>query len=592
MSVRNPLILALTAALLMVQSAAAQPEARFQFAQGGVEPLKADLKYLVELSPTPSLAKQWTATLEELLDSFAEGLDPAKPIRMDLVFGKEMSYEVHFPIKKLDGGGGFIPNISGFGYNVKKVQPAGDLYAVTEAGRGAQNKKPTYMRYVNGYASFAATQARVPATLPHPITDKATGVQDLLGKGYDIVGFLKNSDAPADIAARKANFEALRKQLEAGLTARRNEDKNEFALRKLSLTQNLSEAERFLVETQELLVGWTTSTGTKESAGKGRAEFSLSALPNTDLAKSAQGLGAKPSYFANVKLAENASVSGKINFAIDSLRATHLKEFYKSVRPVLEAKIDQRVTLKEADQKKAVKEAAGLLLDLLTDTVELGTADLFMDLHSSDNGKHTLICGARTADGKKVDEIIKLLPKINAGREVKLDIQKIGDDVSLHTVAVPQRRQEAFHKLFDGEDLIYVATSKDAVWGAAGANAVEELKAAITQAAAAPPAETDPRVAYFTSHAVRMAELFDIVKPEPQPMDESLSKDEQARIRQQQKDLEKYRKLGADATANCDAVFSGEIKKNGDKVEGSMDVSECVLRFVGSVIADFAKDMQ
>jgi len=590
-SVRKFFYLALAAALLMVRVAGAQSEARFQFVQPGVDPLKADLKYLVELSPTPALQKQWAQTLEPLIDSFAEGIDPAKPLRVDVVFGKEIGYELHFPIKKLEGKGGFIPNISGFGFVIKKIGDS--LYSVTEAGgKGAPAKKPVFMRYANGYASIAPTQAAIPATLPNPITDKAKGVQPLLEKGFDVLGWLKNSSVASDVAARRANFQELRKQLEAGLTARRNEDKNEFALRKLSLVQNLAEAERFIVETDELLVGWTTSATTKDAPGKGKAEFSITPLAGTGLFDSTQLMAAKSSYFANVVISPKAVVAGKINFAIDPLRGEHLKGFHKAVRPVLEAQIDKRATIKDADQKKAVKEAANLLIDMLDEAIPLATADLFLDLHSAGEGKHTLICGVRAADGKKADGIMKLLPRVNAGRDVKMDIQKIGDDVSLHSVTVPERRQAAFHKLFPGESIIYVATSKDAVWGAAGVNAVEELTAAIKQAAEPAPEKVDPRVLYFSAHAARMVELLDIVRPEPQKIDETLPKDEQARQRQRAKDLDQVRKLAVDATAKCDSIFSGEIKKDGKSIVGTIDVSECVLKFIGAVTADFAKVFQ
>jgi hypothetical protein len=590
--VRKSLFLALTAALLMVRSASAQPEARFQVAHTGVDTLKKDLKYLVELSPTPALKKQWENTLEPLIDSFAEGFDPAKPIRVDVIFGKEISFEMHFPVSLFDKGGkGFVPNIKGMGFDVKPVGANTNLYTVVEAGAGA-NKKPYYMRHVNGYASIAAAQAAVPANMPDPITDNAKGVQPLLEKGYGVIGSMKNSAAAADVAARRANFQALRKQLEAGLAFKRNEDKNEFALRKLTLIQNLAEAERFVVETDELLFGWTTTIAAKEAVGKGRAEFSISALPDTDLFKSSSVLATKPSYFANVTLKPDAVVSGKINFGIDPLRVEHLKEFYKTVRPVLEARIDKRETLKEADQKAAAKKAANLLIDMADEGLPLAKADLFMDLHSAGGGKHTLICGTVTTNGHNAVEIIKLLPKINAGRAVKLDIEKIGDDIRLHSVTVPDRRKEAFQTLFPGEDTIYVATSKDAVWGAIGVNAVAELKAAIQQAAAPAPNMVDPRVMYFTAHAARLVELLDIVRPEPQKIDEKLSKQEQERLKTREKDLEKIRKLAIEATANCDALFSGEVRKTGSRVEGSLDVSECVLKFVGAVTADFAKVFQ
>lgn len=590
MSVRKILLLAFTATFLMVRSAVAQPEARIQFVQTGVDALKADLMYLVELSPTPALKKQWKETLEPLLDSFAEGLEPTKPIRVDVIIGKDIGYEIHFPIQKLDGKAGFVPNIIGFGFNVKKLGP--DLYSVTQAGgRGTQSKNAMFMRHVNGYASIGATQAAVPANMANPITDPAKGVQPLIDRNFDVIASLKNSSTAADLAGRRKNFQELRKQIEAGLAFKRNEDKNDFALRKLTLVQNLDEAERFVVETDELVIGWSTHIADK-TPGRGRADFSILALPDTDLAKSTEVLASKSSYFANVELSKNGAVSGKLNFAVDPLRVTHLKEFYTVIRPVLELRIDKRDSLKTAAQKKAAKQAAGLLIDIMEEGLSLSTADLFLDLRTAGDNKHTLICGARTANGKKADELLKLLPQVMPEREVKLDIQKIGEDASVHSITVPKHRLPAFQKLFPGETQFYVATSKDAVWGAAGVDALAELEAAMKQVSQPAPETVDPRVLYFKAHAGRLVDLLDIAKPEPQKIDESLSKDEQKRLIQQRKDLEQVHKLALEATADCDAVFTGEMKKVGNKVEGSMDVSECVLKFIGAVTADFAKVFQ
>ena len=101
MSVRT-FSLICAASLLFAPAANAQSEARIKVIQPGITRLEEDLKYLVELSPTPALKKQWK-TLKDLIDSFAEGLDPVQPIRVDLVFGKKsLSYESHFPMTKLD----------------------------------------------------------------------------------------------------------------------------------------------------------------------------------------------------------------------------------------------------------------------------------------------------------------------------------------------------------------------------------------------------------------------------------------------------------------------------------------------------------
>ena len=93
----------------------------------------------------------------------------------------------------------------------------------------------------------------------------------------DLVAELKN-DA-AGIGVRRDNFKALRKQFEALIKFRRGEDPHAFELRKLALNQQLDEAERFLVESENMQIRWTTDT----VKGLGRGELSLTALPETEL---------------------------------------------------------------------------------------------------------------------------------------------------------------------------------------------------------------------------------------------------------------------------------------------------------------------
>ena len=234
MSVRNLFLICATA-LLITQPLHAQSEARIKIVAPGVDRLKDDLKYLVELSPTKQLKDQWKKTLDPLLDSFAQGLDPAKPMRIDMVFGKpELAYEMHFPLKQLDGPNGFLENLSGFGYNNKwnKKKPVPVLFELIQ-GKGNKLKTVGFLRDANKYASIAPTQAAVPANLPNPITPELLAY---LAKGYDVAAEMKND--PKDkkgMASRLANFTELRKQLEAGVTFKRDEDKNEFELRKMVL---------------------------------------------------------------------------------------------------------------------------------------------------------------------------------------------------------------------------------------------------------------------------------------------------------------------------------------------------------------------
>ena len=87
----------------------------------------------------------------------------------------------------------------------------------------------------------------------------------LLALKKDLAAELKND--PKGIDQRRADFKDLRKQFEALIKFRRNEDPNAFELRKLSLIQQLNEVERFVVEAEDLLATWTTTDKERESSG-------------------------------------------------------------------------------------------------------------------------------------------------------------------------------------------------------------------------------------------------------------------------------------------------------------------------------------
>ena len=573
MSVRNLFLLCVTA-LLIAQPLHAQSEARIKVVSPGVDRLKEDLKYLVNLSPTPALKKQWK-TLDDLIDSFAVGLSATKPMRVDVVFSKQsLGYEMHFPLEKLEGKNGFLLNLRDLGFNNKNLAPG--LFELTE-GKGKNLKTVGFLRVANKHASIAPTQAAIPANLPNPITPDLLA---LLAKGYDVAVELKND--PKDkvgMAARLANFQALRKQLEAGLIFKRDEDKSEFELRKLLAVQHLNEAERFLVETELLTINWVTDVVTK----KGRGELSFSAIPGTGLQASAELLAAKPSYFANVQPPAKPAATGRLNFAVDPMRSEHLKGFYKAYRPVLAKRLEGFASLKEADQKAAGKQAADLIIDMLDAGIAVGVVDGFMDLTEAGGGKHTLVCGIRAADGKVADQIVDLVPKIWPGFVAKLNDAEVAG-ASLHTVTLPEKRLPRFQEFFPGETVIHVATSKEVVWFAIGHNAQADLTAAINAAAGPAPAMVDPIIAYFSGNMTKLVAMFEALAPDKI---ESTGPKTPA-----QKEREKIRSLAEQAVKDCEPWLTSELKRNGNVIEGTLDVTECALKFVGTIIADFSKQFE
>lgn len=566
---------------LLTGIANAQPEARVRAVVPSVEAFENDLKWLIELSPDASLHKQWKTLKEDILDAFTQGVDLTKPISVDVVFRKdEIAYEFRIPIESLGGNNGFLAGLKGMGFKVVEVKK-GTHYTFAEK----KDQAPFYLRYDKNYAWIS--KAKIPEPPPSPVQD----LQPLLAVEKDIVASLRN-DA-AGLKERRESFKNLRKQFEALVKLRRNEDPSAYELRKLVLKNQLDEGEKFLVEAEELLVTWNTVA---MSPGVARGEISLTSLPGTDLQKSIEMLNAQPSDFANVTLHDNPIAQIRVNFAVDPQRIENIRKFYKTLRPIFESEIPKLAGLDEAE-KTATKQAANKFLDMMRDGLDNGAIDLFADGFAVEKDKNVMVCGVKAADGTVADEIVKLLPSFEGEWKVKLAAEKHGG-VTIHEITVPKTLQPAFQKIFAGETVFYVGTSKTAVWGAAGSDCLKYLQSAIDQSTEKASDKVDPVFVSYQfklDQIVNLLELAQQVAPKKAAPPAAKDKEQQAREkeeRQRQKDLEKYRKLAQDAMGDCTALLQGELKRTGNKVEGYLELNECVLKFVGSMIADGVKVLQ
>ena len=565
-----------------ISSANAQSEPRIRIVIPSVSEVEEKLKWMIELSPNPGLKKQWKTVKEDLIEAFTQGVDEQKPICTDIVFRKdELSFEMRIPISNLtDKKKGFLPNLEGMGFDQqKKLAETFDqqkklieaFYQFSE-----KNKKPYFLRYDKNYAGIAGDKQAVPANPPLATTD----LQPILALKQDVVAELKNDSA--GLSARRENFKAFRKQTEALIKRKRDENPDAFELRKLVLTQQLNESERFLVESEEIRAQWVTNVAAKNSRG----EIALTALPDTDLFKSYAEFATKPSYFANVTLHDQPIAKGRLVLPFDEMRQAHLKSFYKAVRPITETEIKAR---KGTDaQKTATQKATNIFYDLLEKGADLGLIDGFIDAHPVETGKNVLICGVRAADGKSAEGIIKLIPEMQADWQVKLNAQEHGG-VNIHEVTIPKGRLDSFQKLFAGESVFYVGTSENAVWGAAGFQCLDHQKTAIDQAAKPAPETVDPVVISYQVQVAKLEKVMDVIQKELGVTDSSKATKEQIK---RQKEIDKNRKMADEAMGDCNSMVHGELKRTDNKIHGYLELNECVLKYVGSVFADRVKDLQ
>ncbi len=546
--------------------------------------LQADLKAIVELAPAP-LNAQWP-NLKNVLDSFVEGVDTARPMGLDITFGKtELGYVLKIPVSKMDGRGGFINNVQAFGFKVTGPDAAGiyDVEQVKAAPRGPRRRpatpapaappaKPFYMKEVAGHAILAPSKD----LLKGKLADPAPQLVKMLSGETDIAASLKN-DA-AGMAGKRATFKELRKQLEAAVEFRRGETQDELKLRKLALEQNLNEAERFVIESEDLHMQWISDMA--KAAGHG--DLSLTALAGTPLENSIKILAVDASKFENLKFKPKATLQLRVNFAVDEMRSQHAADLYAALLPVIQADVDKRPNL-TATGKATGKEAVGKLFGMLNESIPLKVLDTFIDIHASSDGKNTGICAIRTMDGTKATPILAMFPQIREGWKFKADIAEHGG-VKIHELTVAPHRKEEFQAVFGGPEKILVGVSKDIVWGAAGEGRLEELQAAIDQVAS-PAAKANPE---FVQCEVRFApwiKLLDVMRAKSPP---SQTTDKEQLEFEKQRD--KTRKYALQTLSNDGGVLKAVLKRQGDEVVGSLDVRKDLLTFIGTMIADFTAE--
>jgi hypothetical protein len=561
---------------MAAHEASAQEASRVRVVISGADPLREDLQALIEMAPTPKLRKQWT-TLDETLLSFLEGVDSTKPIALDIVFEPEgLAYSGIVPIIKFDGkGSNFLANMKAM---FKVGAPdAGGVISLTNPQGGGKKKaaaagppaKPLFLRHVHKHAFLSLKKADVAGNVPDP----AQALAALIGN-QDAVVRIEN-DAKT-LPARQKTFLEFRKQIEAAIKFKRGEAEADFELRKLSAAQSFNEAERFLLETKRLEGGWTTDIPQKE----GRGKLHLEALPDTSLEASIKLLALSHSYFANVKLHEKPVLGFKTNFAIDEMRSAHAKELYPKMRPAFKLQVEARPALNAAG-KEAGKKAIDVFFDILEASLPLKVLDAFINLHPASE-KHTLVCGIRAVNGDKAVEALELFPTIREGWVVKTNVAEHAG-VKIHSVGVAPHRKGVYESVFAGEAIVYVGTSPDAVWGAAGVNALDELKAAIDQQQQPLAADAPVDQEFFKLQAqfgplVDLLDAFRASEPKA-PADDK----EALELAKQQA---KFRKLATEAFAPGDGVLESSLKRDANAVKGEMVIREGVLRFLGSAVAD------
>lgn len=538
----------LAAAVVPVAAQDAIPQV--SIVQAGADALKSDLRFMMGLTSEDE-QKQLPIVLD-YLSEFQLGIDGSRPIRFDLLIeNNSVRSRPSFPVSDIDD---FLTNLDAFGINVRKR--GSDLFNLTNAFEGG-------MRYSrrSQYVWISEDQKDIPRSF-----QPQEGPTDLLKDGHDLAAQILNSSDQKDVESRRSSFTKLREELMAAIKPMEDEEAEDFDLRKKLTEHQINEIERYFVEAQEVVIGWTTDEEKKE----GRGLLHLEAVPETELAASLALLGAKPSDFANIPESESAILSGRINHPLDAMRIKQLTETFELLQARADSKIDGYDLTDE--QKAASKVVAQKLYAMLIEGAKAGVLDAFVEVSRNDQGLHTVVGGFKSPAASMLVEVAPQFATAGAVEKVEPAIETVAG-VSIHRFTANSDEGD-FASIFGDDRSIYVGTSDSAVWYAVGINSLDALKQAIAQKGSEPKAEGQERFLSLKVILGPWLEMLDKLEP-PQDLSDERGK---------------FRKMALAAFEPGDSLLTAELKRDGEKIVGNMVIQPGVLRLVGKLVADFSAE--
>lgn len=594
--------------------------------------LESDLQAIMEMGGKES-AEQWPV-IQAVLSAFNAGIDPARPIRIDIIFGDVRDYRISIPyVKQKD----ILGNIHGF-IGGRAPRPIGSgLYALNGPAFQGVLRDNTKIKYV----IIAANKNNIPANF-----DPRPDLQPLLDAGYDLAAAVKNTAEGVD--DRKKAIADLREELLGGLKKTAEETDLEFEIRTLGLVHQLEELERLFADSESLVLGWTTDAAKKEA----RLDLELTALPGTDLEKSILELGAKPSLFSSAAKSENSMFFGRVNHSLDEMRKAHLAEMLKLLTSQSIAEIEASDNV-AADHKDASKDAATAFFEMLKAGSVMGVFDGFADIDQGEKGR-SIVGTIRAADGTRINGILTSLKA--AGWDIELaevaspadeaasvdkkedtkndeptkgadtvpkaaddtstektettdaktdsadadekaveteakpedapaDAKPVATELAIHKVKLPAVGQSDFQNLFGEDVTLLVAGTANGVYYAAGPEAEDRLRKAVAEAGE----DQSLNDGTFIEIQAKLGPWLEYLKErrERREVGEDLSKltkeEESAR-----KERAEFRDMAIKAFGEGLDTIHMQMKSDQKKVTGLTTYAEGILRFVGRAIANVA----
>lgn len=494
------------------------------------------------------------AVLTDYFNLLLEGIETTLPFKLDVLSEpEEARYRIFFPVTRKTRD--FRENLKGYSFISRRDRDDPSLYLITGEYEG-------YLKFDIPYATLVRSLDDLQSI--QTTAANAFGKHEELSDKPEVDVILSLDNEGGDVEQRHKDFGGIRAILKSYVTREEGESAEDFAVREATADLLIAELERIYAESAGMLTTWTlpvpVETGTFTTNVEPIAETSLAATVNE--------LKSHTSQFAGIPVVEDAILKMRVLLPIDEVRKENLAKFNSVMKTSFDKSIGEGEE-RNADQKAAYDQASNLFFEMLNKTIESGWFDAIARVYNNDTGRVSL-AAMNAVNGEEARKILELIPKTAPGRTVEFDVDKQGD-VAIHKVELEEGALESLQGFFGEEVLFYVGTSEKAFWITAGANALEELKSAINQAAAGPAEASESKT--FVDLKLAVGSWVETAH----------------KVRGESGNDKLYNFAKESFKDGADSITL-ELNQNGDNIDGSLNVQQGVLRLVGKLAADFSAE--
>ncbi|MDG1897351.1 MAG: hypothetical protein P8J37_20840 [Fuerstiella sp.] len=544
----------------------------------GVNRLKSDLKTLLSL--TSDKDQEQLQNLVDFVDLMAYGLDPEKPIRVDLLTGMTpLPYVIsaaykNDPALAAPGMPAYTDLLDNLNANFFLQKAGSDWWELLPPDQGWLRLLPDIKTAV-----MILTTPTDHALLKQILQKKQAplaAISALLGGDCGAgVQLLNTADGVEDQKKRSASFDELRANRIDALQKRPAESITEFNLRKGAISHQLKELERLMVEGNDLRARAFLNSEDKSA----RILFTGDGIPKTSLAQSIELFNKHEDTFASVAKVENSILSLRVNHPVDELRQNNAFEFIELLNKDVEARVEASKNLSDG-QKTAVRELHKGVMAVLKDGIGSGNVNAFIETWLNADEEFVAVGAIQATDATRLDQTLALIASTGSGNKVEIAVAKVGD-VTIHRIQLGKGFLKLLDRFFGENAAVLIATSSDSVWFATGPDSLDVLKKTIGDLQPPKPSDVilrmEARLLPWARHAQKVVDAA----PEPASVDDK-------RVRRERR-LDLARAVEAFGTGEQDDV-KFDVTVNNGTVSGEFLVHAGLLRFFGKQLSAFSKE--